>query len=227
MRLNKETSSRAPGSVCGCECRCRCGCMCGCMFGCERTRIHTHADASTSTLTHACGCKLCLYAYRHTHCYNAHIHSGVKQVVGSDIIFAPSTRIPASLHPCMFANYLTQDEAKEFDAWLMSPAGGGFTLEQLMELAGLAVALSITRFFPDTAVLVVCGPGNNGGDGLVAARHLATFGHQVAVYYPKRNDGPLFTVSQPGVIDGLTHHSSGTGDSMHRSRRQHSGHSPL
>lgn len=31
------------------------------------------------------------------------------------------------------------------------------------------------------------GPGNNGGDGLVAGRHLALFGHEVTILYPKRS----------------------------------------
>ena len=41
-----------------------------------------------------------------------------------------------------------------------------------MELAGLSVAQAIQKEFEPSSVLVVCGPGNNGGDGLVAARHL-------------------------------------------------------
>ena len=90
----------------------------------------------------------------------------------------------------MFLPYLTQDEAKEFDLWLMSPQGAAFTLPQLMELAGLTVATVISDFYPSSIlknkrVLFATGPGNNGGDGLVAARHLATFAYTVTVYRPK------------------------------------------
>ena len=55
---------------------------------------------------------------------------------------------------------------------------GAFSLDQLMELAGLACATAVGRTFPLSShprVLVACGPGNQGGDGLVAARHLCTF----------------------------------------------------
>src|SRR3989454_9632546 len=51
----------------------------------------------------------------------------------------------------------------------------GLSILELMENAGKAVA-DVARFefgAPGKNVLVLCGTGNNGGDGLVAARHLA------------------------------------------------------
>jgi NAD(P)H-hydrate repair Nnr-like enzyme with NAD(P)H-hydrate epimerase domain len=63
----------------------------------------------------------------------------------------------------------------------MNPSHG-FSIDQLMELAGLSVAASLADVYPpDTLlrVLVLAGPGNNGGDGLVAARHLAHWGYDV------------------------------------------------
>ena len=44
-----------------------------------------------------------------------------------------------------------------------------------MELAGLACAITLSKVYNKEKyprVLVCCGPGNQGGDGLVAARHL-------------------------------------------------------
>ncbi|MGC8553818.1 MAG: NAD(P)H-hydrate epimerase, partial [Phycisphaerae bacterium] len=46
-------------------------------------------------------------------------------------------------------------------------------IASLMENAGAAVAHAVESLSPAAGqVLVVCGPGNNGGDALVAARHL-------------------------------------------------------
>ncbi len=71
----------------------------------------------------------------------------------------------------------------------------GFAIEQLMELAGLSVACALAAEYPAAThkrVLVAAGPGNNGGDGLVAARHLFHFGYDVAICYPKRTAKPLY-----------------------------------
>ncbi len=52
----------------------------------------------------------------------------------------------------------------------------------LMENAATGVVDALREEYPDaTSVLVLCGPGNNGGDGLAAARHLVNGGHDVRV----------------------------------------------
>jgi hydroxyethylthiazole kinase-like uncharacterized protein yjeF len=51
----------------------------------------------------------------------------------------------------------------------------------LMERAGAGVARAVERVAPDGPVTVVCGKGNNGGDGLVAARLLRDAGRHVTV----------------------------------------------
>jgi len=72
---------------------------------------------------------------------------------------------------------------------------GGFSLDQLMELAGLSVSQAVYRVHPPSKginILVACGPGNNGGDGLVAARHLAHYGYKPIIYYPKQGRNELY-----------------------------------
>jgi ADP-dependent NAD(P)H-hydrate dehydratase / NAD(P)H-hydrate epimerase len=59
----------------------------------------------------------------------------------------------------------------------------------LMENAGLAVASSAQDMLGDVAgrsVVILVGPGNNGGDGLVAARHLHDWGAKVHLFLMKR-----------------------------------------
>lgn len=75
-----------------------------------------------------------------------------------------------------------QKAAQSIDVDLM--AKHGFAIEQLMELAGFSVAESIFKEYPLGKVLLCIGPGNNGGDGLVAARHLSHFGYTPSLYYP-------------------------------------------
>lgn len=91
---------------------------------------------------------------------------------------------------------LSQDEATKIDEELFSDYA--FSVDQLMELAGLSSAVAIARAYPvsqmskGATVIVCCGPGNNGGDGLVCARHLKMFGYNPSVYYPKRTNKVLY-----------------------------------
>lgn len=60
----------------------------------------------------------------------------------------------------------------------------GVSYDQMMETAGQSVAEAIRRRYPvsDRPILILVGPGNNGGDGLVAGRHLAQLGAEVTFY---------------------------------------------
>lgn len=57
----------------------------------------------------------------------------------------------------------------------------GASVEGLMERAGAALAEAAYRFSGGMPTLILCGPGNNGGDGYVAARHLAEQGVRVRI----------------------------------------------
>ena len=54
-------------------------------------------------------------------------------------------------------------------------------LLSLMQSAGEAAARQVQQIFPNGRVLVLCGPGGNGGDGYVAARFLLAEGRSVSV----------------------------------------------
>jgi NAD(P)H-hydrate epimerase len=73
---------------------------------------------------------------------------------------------------------LTVDEMYRADAAAIQ---GGIAGETLMENAGRAIAAEIRNRWARRPVVVLCGPGNNGGDGFVAARLLAEDGWPVTV----------------------------------------------
>jgi hydroxyethylthiazole kinase-like uncharacterized protein yjeF len=85
---------------------------------------------------------------------------------------------------------VTVEQMRELDR------NAGVPVPQLMENAGLAVAQEVWLLLGEVAehaVVVLAGPGNNGGDGLVAARHLHEWGSKVDVYMlqprdPKEDD---------------------------------------
>jgi len=74
-----------------------------------------------------------------------------------------------------------------------------YSIDQLMEIAGLTVAKVVNQEYVlkskqnNLKIITLCGPGNNGGDGLVASRYLKEFGNEVEILYPKKNTkNPLY-----------------------------------
>lgn len=91
--------------------------------------------------------------------------------------------------------YLNQSESINIDKNLFEDYK--FSVDQLMELAGQSCAVAIAKTYPtlktgERKILICCGPGNNGGDGLVCARHLKQFGYSPEIYYPKRTSNALY-----------------------------------
>ena len=90
----------------------------------------------------------------------------------------------------MAAELLTTAEMARADRLTIAAGTPGITL---MEAAGRAVAEAALREFPQAArILVAAGPGNNGGDGYVAARVLADAGREVT----------LAALTPPGTLKG-------------------------
>ncbi len=135
---------------------------------------------------------------------------------------------------------LTSEQMSKADRLTIDAGTTGFTL---MERAGKAIAEQAMQLFElDSHILILCGPGNNGGDGLVTARLLQDQGIDVRVVLlgargelkgdanlaAEKWTGPVvsFSLSElksaTGVIDalfgaGLTRDITGTAADMIRS----------
>jgi hydroxyethylthiazole kinase-like uncharacterized protein yjeF len=75
--------------------------------------------------------------------------------------------------PIMTAADMRSAEAKAI--------AGGTSETALMERAGATLAEAVRLYIGPRPTLILCGPGNNGGDGYVAARHLRDRGYPVRV----------------------------------------------
>src|SRR3546814_8572402 len=79
--------------------------------------------------------------------------------------------------------------------------------ETLMERAGAWLVEAAVRFAGRLPALVLCGPGNNGGDGYVAARHLEKRGikARVAAISEPKSDAAKWARSEfGGEVEELT-----------------------
>jgi len=101
---------------------------------------------------------------------------------------------------------LSVAEMYRADAYAVDRGVAGVTL---MENAGRALAEEIVKRWTRCRVAVLCGPGNNGGDGFVAARHLAAAGYAVRLALLGRRDaltGDAATMADrwAGAVEPLT-----------------------
>src|SRR3954465_14491968 len=81
------------------------------------------------------------------------------------------------------------------------------SVEHLMPRAGAARGEATYRFAGPVPTLILCGPGNNGGDGYVAARHLAQRGVavRIAAVGEPNSDAPKSARSHwTGGVEGLS-----------------------
>ena len=93
-----------------------------------------------------------------------------------------------------------------------SAIDGGTGVEQLMERAGAALAEAVLGFAGKRPTLLLCGPGNNGGDGYVAARYLAERGCEVRVAAPGEPKSDAARHARglyEGPVDALTAETPG------------------
>jgi len=103
----------------------------------------------------------------------------------------------------MIMKVVTAEQMREIDR---QAAGIGLTTDILMENAGRAVADAIKEIIASVVgkhILVIVGPGNNGGDGLVAGRHLVDSGAEVSIYLctgRPEGDKNLALAQQHGII---------------------------
>ncbi len=82
--------------------------------------------------------------------------------------------------------HVTRAEIREIERRAIEERG--LSEDVLMENAGRAVAdLVAERASPSSPVVVVCGPGSNGGDGFVTARLLSERGYEVEVLATRRD----------------------------------------
>jgi NAD(P)H-hydrate epimerase len=86
-------------------------------------------------------------------------------------------------------------QMRALDAWAIGELGVASI--DLMERAGAGLARLVAEIAPDGPVAVVCGKGNNGGDGFVAARLLAEQGREVEVV----------CASDPEALEGDARHN--------------------
>ena len=117
-------------------------------------------------------------------------------MIGQDVVVADATMTSIPILPASRVPVVTAAQMSEVDRTAMEDFG--VTLLQMMEQAGSHLAevvrLEVGGTLQDKRIVVAVGPGNNGGGGLVAARHLANRGAAVRVVLAR----PALRMSEAG-----------------------------
>lgn len=108
--------------------------------------------------------------------------------------------------PRLAADILTVAEMGAADRETIAAGTPGFTL---MQRAGAAVAEAVQARWTPRETVVLCGPGNNGGDGFVAARRLSEAGWSVRIALDGaraslKGDAALAAEAWSGAVEPLT-----------------------
>ena len=110
---------------------------------------------------------------------------------------------------------MTSTEMRQIEA---KCAECGLPSSVLMENAGRAAALEIAHLVGPRGsrnILLLIGPGNNGGDGLVAARYLHDSGARVSLYLVKERPADAnFTLTQERGIPTVTAEADSSMDAL-------------
>jgi hydroxyethylthiazole kinase-like uncharacterized protein yjeF len=107
------------------------------------------------------------------------------------------------MRPILTAEAMRRAEQSAIDS--------GTPVETLMERAGAALAEGAVRYAGPLPALILCGPGNNGGDGYVAARQLAQRGIPVrvaALGEPKSDSAKWARGRFEGAVEMLSDHTA-------------------
>ncbi|MBN1260953.1 MAG: NAD(P)H-hydrate dehydratase [Anaerolineae bacterium] len=109
----------------------------------------------------------------------------------------------------------------EMRSWEAAADEAGHTFDRMMALAGAGVARAIIErtTVKNRRILVLVGPGNNGGDGLVAARYLADAGGKVTAYLARSRDAgqdPVFAKALEHNVTVIQREDDADGQELQR-----------
>ncbi len=138
--------------------------------------------------------------------YYANAYLSTKMATGIAVVFeADFASIISAMMLPLTDLLLTPDAMSAVDR---AAAASGIDSYGLMEKAGQAVAAVALRHFPGAVrYAVLCGPGNNGGDGYVAARALKQAGADVRLFHlgdPQRLKGDAISALADCPVEGET-----------------------